>query len=226
MPLPDISDNKSHINQQLLQQLIEKSERSRVSRKLHYNSASLSGVKLGLEILQATEKLSGDGERELNKILDFLGQASSDIRDMLSCYQPPEFMEAISFSDAVHRDCSRFKNDAIEVAVDTGFIPDVRCSQLKYNLFRIFQEVFSNAIKHSQGDKVLVTIDGDDQRLRLVVSDNGVGGVSWPSEEKGLEDSLSGLEIVSKRARLFGGAIILDSQPGKGTSLFVEVPLS
>lgn len=217
---------QSRLKQQLLRQLLENGERSRISKKLHYNVASLSGVQLGLELLQFTEKLSGDGERELNKIMDFLGQACSEIRDMICYFQHPDCMENISLYDAIRRDCSRFNNGAIGIEIETSFVDTIRCNLLKFDLFRIFQEAFSNAVKHSQGDQVLVDIAGDDQRLHIEVNDNGIGGVSWPSRDKKADDLLSGLEIIRNRVRLLGGTVSLDSPPGKGTNMCVEVPLS
>jgi hypothetical protein len=78
----------------------------RISEQLHYNVASLSGIKLTLEILHATENLSVDGERELSNAIIFLGRACEDFRDTIqllggktSQYSPPEKGKSITVEE-------------------------------------------------------------------------------------------------------------------------------
>jgi hypothetical protein len=51
--------------------------------KLHYDISSLAGIKLTLEVLQASEKLTDDGTRELGKSIDYLETLSEKLRDLL-----------------------------------------------------------------------------------------------------------------------------------------------
>jgi signal transduction histidine kinase len=78
--------------------------------------------------------------------------------------------------------------------------------------------VLTNAAKHANATSVAVGIEADDGVLRLSVSDDGVGGADF---EHG-----SGLVGLKDRVEALGGRISLESPPGAGTSVRVELPLA
>ena len=95
----------------------------------------------------------------------------------------------------------------------------------KIFLFRIIQEALSNVQKHAKADKVSIKLDMDIDLLRVTITDNGVGF----DMEKVLRDPEKwdhfGIKGILERARLVGGEGRVESKPGKGTKLTVEVPL-
>ncbi len=95
----------------------------------------------------------------------------------------------------------------------------------KVFLFRIIQEALSNVEKHAKADKVSIKLDMDIDLLRVTITDNGVGF----DMEKVLRDPEKwdhfGIKGIMERARLVGGEGRVESTPGKGTKLIVEVPL-
>jgi len=95
----------------------------------------------------------------------------------------------------------------------------------KIFLFRIIQEALSNVQKHAKADKVSIKLDMDIDLLRVTITDNGVGF----DMEKVLRDPEKwdhfGIKGILERARLVGGEGRVESKPGKGTKLIVEVPL-
>ena len=92
-------------------------------------------------------------------------------------------------------------------------------------LFRIAQEALTNVRKHSQATKALVRVDFTDHRIKLSVQDNGKG-FKMPSGVGDLTRSGKlGLAGMEERVQLLGGTLNIQSQPGKGTNLTVEVPL-
>jgi hypothetical protein len=56
--------------------------------KLHYNIGSLAGIKLNLEFIQASEKLTDDGARELEKTIDYIESLCIELRDVLCSLKP------------------------------------------------------------------------------------------------------------------------------------------
>lgn len=93
-------------------------------------------------------------------------------------------------------------------------------------LFRIFQEIMNNTIKHSKASKVDVSIIcSESGKFSFVVKDNGQGFNVQEKQLSGSRTAGVGLKSMVNRARLIGAAIIFESQPGKGTSVKVELPL-
>ena len=93
-------------------------------------------------------------------------------------------------------------------------------------LYRMFQEMLNNILKHSKATRVNIAINYSiDNKFVLQVEDNGVG---FDIEKKRTQASSSsgiGLKSMTNRASLIGAQISVQSQPGKGTSIQVEVPL-
>ncbi|CAM4382555.1 Histidine kinase [Pedobacter westerhofensis] len=88
-------------------------------------------------------------------------------------------------------------------------------------LFRLFQEIISNIIRHAGATKITISIDQTDSTLSLQVKDNGKGFV--------LEDKLQasdgmGLFNISKRAKMMDGTFSIHSVTGVGTDILVSIP--
>jgi len=88
--------------------------------------------------------------------------------------------------------------------------------------FRITQEALTNAARHARTPAVKVEVRMDDGRLRLRIDDLGKG---FQTEERGMVRS-SGLTGMKERARLLGGSLVVQSTPGKGTSILTEIPVT
>jgi PAS domain S-box-containing protein len=87
--------------------------------------------------------------------------------------------------------------------------------------FRITQEALTNAARHSQAPEVQVEVRVDNGRLRLQINDQGKGFST--QLEKNIKSS--GLTGMNERARLLGGSLVVQSSPGKGTSIKTEIPV-
>ncbi len=88
-------------------------------------------------------------------------------------------------------------------------------------LFRIFQEVLNNAVRHAEATAIDVTIDQHDQCLKLTIKDNGKGfnEKDLPKEKKGM-----GLFNIKKRIALIAGEIDIITAPGNGTEIKIVTP--
>ena len=90
-------------------------------------------------------------------------------------------------------------------------------SPIEINLLRIGQEAVANAIKHGGCSEITVELRYAPAQVRLSVADNGCGFVASPSPGH------FGLLDMRERAQSMGAQLKVDSQPGKGTKVFVEV---
>ena len=107
------------------------------------------------------------------------------------------------------------------IEVEEFEVPD----PLKTNIFRILQEAMNNAAKYSQGSTVSVALRQVLGDLHLLVRDDGVG---FHPDEPRVQTSAGGFGLVSmrERAELFGGTLIITSEPGEGTTVLARWPLA
>jgi signal transduction histidine kinase len=91
---------------------------------------------------------------------------------------------------------------------------------IKITLFRIIQEQMKNIIRYSHGTNIQITLHCCDLQFRLQIKDDG-RGFNPETTKRGL-----GQSNIYERTRLYNGKVILDSAPGRGCSLIVNIPLS
>ena len=88
---------------------------------------------------------------------------------------------------------------------------------LKFNVYRILQNLASNIVRHSKAKNSKIKVLGGESHLTILVEDDGIG--FDPKTKHGL-----GLDLVQKRVLLFDGEIDIDSQINKGTTTTIMIP--
>lgn len=88
-------------------------------------------------------------------------------------------------------------------------------------LFRIAQEAMTNVVKHAQATQVSVVLETEEHRVRLSIADDGVG--IRTAQSLGANRQHWGLLGMEERAQAIGGRYRIESQPGGGTRIIVEV---
>jgi two-component system NarL family sensor kinase len=107
-----------------------------------------------------------------------------------------------------------------EFNTTAGDGPILLTKDVQLVLFRIFQEVSKNIIKHAQASKVTVNIDKMPDGFSISITDNGIGlPAAKPSAAAGI-----GMRSMQDRVSMIGGKLELVSQPGQGTSVRIFVP--
>jgi signal transduction histidine kinase len=90
---------------------------------------------------------------------------------------------------------------------------------LETNLFRIIQESLTNALRHSNSSRVRILLNRVGQQIQIEVKDWGCGF----DPQKVTQERL-GIRGICQRAEAFGGQATIDSAPGQGTRIVVEMP--
>jgi two-component system NarL family sensor kinase len=88
-------------------------------------------------------------------------------------------------------------------------------------LFRIAQEALTNVSRHAQAKRVIVTEEVHNSTIRLTVADDGIGFDPAINQSEGYR--FWGLMTMAERALAVGGHCHVESQPGRGTRVIVEV---
>jgi len=89
---------------------------------------------------------------------------------------------------------------------------------LKFNIYRILQNLSINIIKHANATEATIQVIGHKDHLNIIVDDNGDG-----FETNKTTDGI-GLQLIKKRVFLKNGTIEINSQKGKGTTIIIDLP--
>jgi signal transduction histidine kinase len=103
------------------------------------------------------------------------------------------------------------------------FISDVNCERTDYAtqvaVYRIAQQALHNICRHSRAERAEIRLFRNEDRLRLEIEDWGIG-----FDPAGVNEDRFGLQGIRQRARLLRGRASIESAPGKGTRIVVELP--
>ena len=201
---------------------VREEERTSLARELH-DTAGQAITALKLDVGRMKKRLeegqmpSPEDLGALNKLLD---QAADEVRRVSSELRPG-VLDDIGLSGAIE-----WQIDEIRKRTDLDFamnLPSVE-SLLDYArrtaLFRVFQELLTNVVRHADAGSVRVTLECADNVVTLTVADDGCG-----AGMETLEDSRAiGIIGMRERLRPFGGELHYDSTPGKGTTARVVMP--
>jgi signal transduction histidine kinase len=208
----------------------QEGERLRIARELHDDTAqALTGLSRRLDILVDTLASSPDSlPKEIPERLEELRDQSDRILEGVRRFsrdlRPPVLddlglLPALKWlATALEEQHSVAAN--IRVLGEQHRLPD----EAELALFRIAQEALNNVRKHSGASAVEVTVDFRGGGITMVVADNG-SGYEIPSSTSDLAASGKlGIIGMQERARLLGGTLVVNSEPGTGTRVLVTVP--
>lgn len=112
-------------------------------------------------------------------------------------------------------------NGKIQIDVNHFGLEDRIENNLEITVFRIIQELVTNIIKHAHASEVNISITQHETDLNIIVEDNGVGFKPLAIQKK---DGM-GLSSIEKRVEHMEGSMEVDSTPGKGTNILIDIPL-
>lgn len=157
----------------------------------------------------------------LQKGLEQLHRGIDEARRMINGLQPPVLEDAGVLGAVAHLVREYRERSGMDVELHH----DIRFGRLEQELelgvFRTIQEALNNVVRHSTSKKTRVRLAQDGDRLLVEVEDWGVG-----FDPKQVPAGHYGLKGIRERARLLGGHATIDSESGKGTRIFVELPLA
>jgi two-component system NarL family sensor kinase len=214
--------------EQLLLRAIEASdlERRRIAADLHDGVVQdLAGISMTLAAAAERGAANGGGADvgTLREAATVTRESMRSLRSLLVEIYPPTLQNAglgSALSDLVAPLRARGITAHVEVEPGVETSPDA-----EKLIFRTAQEAVRNVVSHSGAQTVDVSVNAQDGRVRLVVRDDGRGFDAAVAERRREEGHL-GLSLLADRARELGGELTIESEPGAGTTLALEVPRS
>jgi PAS domain S-box-containing protein len=202
---------------------IQESERRYIARELHDHAGqTLTSLMLGLGTVEREAEKpdiirarAGELKRMTNNVLEDLHRLAINLR--------PASLDHLGLTSAVEQFIKAFTQDThLPIKLKTvGFGEDDRLPQeIETTLYRIVQEALTNVVRHARASRVDVVLERRDDSMLVIVEDDGDGfDVNLARESGHL-----GLLGMEERAEMLGGVLTIESAPGRGTTLFVEVP--
>jgi signal transduction histidine kinase len=199
-------------------------ERKRLARELH-DSVTQTLFSIGLTAEAAVELLESDPIRartQLEHLQGLTRAAMTEMRSLIFELRPAE-LETEGLAAALRKHVEvlqRLYEPEIQLRVegDRRLPPDI-----ERGLLRIAQEALGNALRHADARRVELLLAAHDSRVSIRVEDDGRG---FDLEEAVTRSRRLGLTSMRERAEALGGTLAVESRPGQGTSVYVEVSVA
>jgi len=190
-------------------------ERNRLAREFHDAvSQTLFSASIIADVLpRLWERDQAEARKRLEEVRQLTRGALAEMRTLLLELRPAALVDA-DMGELMRQLAESITGRArIPVSVEIkGTCP--QSVDLKIALYRIAQEALNNVAKHSRATRAAVILHCESNRIELIISDDGKGF----DINTGPSASL-GLDIMRERARDIGASLVIDSQPGRGTSV-------
>jgi two-component system, NarL family, sensor kinase len=202
----------------------EDDERRRIARELHDGvTQDLASLSIALSVLEdgLPAETSEDRRREVARLHARAVELAEMIR-YLSHELHPGILQYAGLAAALRSHCREF-DGSHEVRVtcqsdnDLGHVP----ADVALCVYRVTQEALKNAAMHARARQAWVTVAREEADLVLTIRDDGSGFDLAKARGRGL-----GLISLEERVRHVGGRLIIDTEPQRGTTIRVMVPLS
>jgi len=201
---------------------VQESERRHIARELHDEAGqALVSLRYGLRLLEreideggsVTERVAELVQRT-DTVIDSLHRLAADLR--------PASLDHLGLEAAL-RQYSRSAGSELGLAVRfkaRGFTGERLPAVVETDLYRVVQEAMTNVVRHARATRVDVLVERRGGRVMVMVEDDGVG---FEPDQVQRGDHF-GLLGIRERAEALGGTLTVESAPGAGTTVVVEVP--
>ena len=197
----------------------QEDERSRMARDLHDGvGGMLSGIKLNLSSMKGNMIIHEKDAQLFNRSIVQLDNAIAEMR-RVAHNMMPEALIKFGINEAVQDFCDGInQSNAVKMKYTSIDLQPMEKST-EIILYRIIQELSNNAIKHAAAKNIFVQLNQHQKGLSLVVEDDGKGFDPLQITRG------AGLQNVQSRVDYLKGNFTIESQPGEGSSINVEIPL-
>ena len=217
---------KEQIRAQLLEKAIsaQEEERKRIARELHDDtSQALTSLVVGLKVLEGLR----DPAQVRAQVAELreLAATTLDAVHGLALELRPSVLDDLGLVAAVQRHLTaQARKYRLDVDFHTTGLDGVRLRpETETAVYRIIQEALANVARHSRASAASVVLERRSDMLVAIVDDNGSG---FDVDARLASEQSLGLHGMRERAFLVGGKLTIESSPGGGTTVFVQVPLA
>lgn len=201
----------------------EEQERTRLAKDLHDGlGGMLSGIKFSLSTVKGNLVMTPDNARAFERSIDMLDSSIKEMR-RVAHNMMPEALVKFGLDTALKDFCYHItQTGVIKVnyqSIDTASLHITQTTAI--TIYRIVQELINNTIKHATAQNAIVQLSKVGNVLNITVEDDGKGfNPNTLQQPAGM-----GWSNIQNRITFLNGSVDIQSQPGNGTSVFIEVPV-
>lgn len=199
----------------------QEQERKRISRDLHDDvGTKLSALKLFVSTFKNNLQKQNytDTQALAQSTEELIDETIRDVRIMLMNLSPG-ILEEFGYVTAVEGLVNKInETKALHIKLVTFGIKQRITKEYELTLYRMTQELVNNVLKHAEAKNVSLQIGYRDEKIILMIEDDGKGFTVTDHKEG------YGLNNLEARTKLLEGTMSIDSSPGNGTSVLIEVP--
>lgn len=194
-------------------------ERKRVASDLHDDLGPfLSSIKLQINLLNTKDEEDVASIKEISLQIDGIVEKVRETSNNLM----PNVLIRKGLMEAINNFLSRI-NRGKNLRINASLCQNLNLSEEKQiHVYRLFQEIVHNALKHSAATELNVRLEIKNDKLHLSIEDNGKG---FDFEKMSKESVGFGLKSISSRVDILKGDIFLDTKPGHGVRYAIVIPL-
>lgn len=207
---------------------VQEAERRHLARELHDELGQcLTAIKTDAVLIRnRTEQTEPKIFNSAQAIIDTASHIYDVVHNMITRLRPSP-LDDLGLVPTLEQSIAswRQREADIEFKLKTAGKLDNLNEAMNMTVFRVVQEAITNAVRHADASQIQVSItadqNGDDDRLTIIVSDNGKGMVIKDFHS----DVDFGLLGMRERAHSLGGEFELQSEPGSGVNIRIDIPL-
>ena len=200
----------------------QETERSRMAKDLHDGlGGMLSGIKLNLSSMKGNMIIQERNAQLFTKSIMQLDKAIAEMR-RVAHNMMPEALLKFGLSEAIQDYCDGInESNTVKIKYTQLGSQKVLEKSTEVILYRIVQELSNNAIKHAAAKNIFIQLTKHERGITLTIEDDGKGfDATQLSNIKG-----AGLQNVQSRVDYLKGSCEIQSTPGSGTSVTIEIPV-
>jgi two-component system nitrate/nitrite sensor histidine kinase NarX len=212
----------SHNDEKHRQHLI-KDERTRIAHELHDSLAqTLASLRFQVRVLDETLHQGDESTtwQQLERIENSLDEANTELRGLIANFRAPSYDR--NLLDSIEKIVSQFRNETgIKTYLQKEWSNTSLPGEIETQILRIIQEALWNIRKHSEAKTVRIMLrDGNNGKYHILIEDDGIG---INKQIYGSPGEHIGLTIMQERASRLGGILRVESEPGEGTRIVLEL---
>ncbi len=197
----------------------EEKERSRIAQELHDGLGQLLST-ARLNVAGLEDSVIAEDRPDLDRALKIIDDACTEVRS-ISHNMMPSALIRLGLIPAITELVNTI-NATKSLKIDlTNNIDSSLGKSLDITVFRVIQEVLNNMIKHAKADHIAISINKNSSELEISMKDNGIGfDTNKLNDSKGM-----GWKNIFSRVSMLDGSIKLESEPKKGTLVYIRLKL-
>lgn len=183
------------------------------------------------DLYGAVFKLNGQSENRgveqdnIKETQDLIKQVAGTLRGICGNLRPPTLSNfGLDRALKTHIEQIQDQNNDLEITLQADRDDHLLTQEIRLALFRIYQQCMANVLRHSQATQVTVRLEISEEEVSLHVEDNGVGFEPPVRMVDLLRTGHYGLAGISERVESLNGSLMIDSSPGNGARITVEIP--